>query len=175
MSGDTILIDDTRDPRGVAPVRVGDLAPDFTLCDPDGATWRLSERRGQVVALLFYPGSETLVCTRQLCAVRDRWDDYLATGAEVVGISPGSHDVHRRFAARHSLPMPLLADEGRRITSRYGAHRLFPIWSTRALVVIDARGLIRYRKIMLRAFRPSNARVLTAIRLAQYDELIARR
>lgn len=171
MIRDKALPDDT---RRVTSASVGEPAPEFSLSDPEGATWRLSERRGSVIALLFYPGDETLVCTRQLCSVRDRWDDYLATGAEVVGISPGSHDVHRRFAARHALPLRLLADEGRHVTSQYGAHRLFPVWSTRALVVIDAQGFIRYRNVMLRAFRPSDARVLTAIRLAQYDELIAR-
>ncbi len=60
-------------------------APDFTLKDGNGDDWRLSDHRGKVVVLLFYPGDETPVCTRQMCSLRDRWDDYLATGAEVVG------------------------------------------------------------------------------------------
>ena len=62
-------------------------APDFSLPDGNGAQWRLSDHRGKVVVLLFYPGDETPICTAQLCSVRDRWEDYLATGAEVVGMA----------------------------------------------------------------------------------------
>ena len=83
----------------------GTPAPDFTLKDGNGADWRLSEHRGRVVVLLFYPGDETPVCTRQMCSVRDRWDDYLATGAEVVGISSDSIESHRKFAEHHNLPL----------------------------------------------------------------------
>jgi peroxiredoxin len=73
---------------------VNDPAPDFTLKDGNGDDWRLSDQRGKVVVLLFYPGDETPVCTRQMCSVRDRWDDYLATGSEVVGISGDSVESH---------------------------------------------------------------------------------
>ena len=153
---------------------IGNLAPDFTLTDAQGALWQLSAHRGHIIALLFYPGDETLVCTKQLCSMRDQWEDYLATGAQIVGISPGSVEVHERFAAEHHLPMTLLADEHRRITKRYATHWLFPIWTTRALVVVDAEGIIRHRHIVLRALRPSDKNVIAAIRMAQYDKLVAR-
>ena len=68
-------------------VRIGTAAPDISLPDSDGKQWRLLDQRGKVVVLLFYPGDETPICTRQMCSVRDRWEDYLATGAEVV-VSP---------------------------------------------------------------------------------------
>ena len=70
--------------------QVGAVAPDFTLKDGNGDDWRLSDKRGKVVVLLFYPGDETPICTRQMCSVRDRWEDYSATGAEVVGVSTDS-------------------------------------------------------------------------------------
>jgi peroxiredoxin Q/BCP len=53
-------------------VQIGSTAPDFSLSDGDNRTWRLSDQRGQVVVLLFYPGDETPICTRQMCSVRDR-------------------------------------------------------------------------------------------------------
>ena len=80
-------------------------APDFTLKDGNGDEWRLSDNRGKVVVLLFYPGDETPVCTRQMCSLRDRWDDYLKTGAEVVGISSDSIESHKNFAALHMSPI----------------------------------------------------------------------
>ena len=153
------------------PVEVGTKAPDFELKTKDGETWRLSENLGKVIALLFYPKNETLVCTRQFCSVRDNWTDYLATGAIVVGISPGTVDEHRNFARKHRLPIPLLADTGSAVTETYGSHWLFPTFFMRTIVIIDAKGFVRERRSLLRAFRPSDRNVITAIYGARADSL----
>jgi peroxiredoxin Q/BCP len=92
-------------------MKVGDNAPDFTLNDGNGNDWKLSAQRGKTVVLLFYPGDNTPVCTKQLCSVRDNWADYAATGAEVVGISTDSTASHKDFAEKHNLPLTLLSDE----------------------------------------------------------------
>src|SRR3954467_3373299 len=91
-------------------VRIGKPAVDFSLLDTSKTLWKLGKSPGRVVALLFYPGDETLVCTKQLCSVRDNWSKYLNTGADIVGISPGTDEQHGRFADHHRLPMPLLSD-----------------------------------------------------------------
>src|SRR6476619_6054763 len=101
-------------------------APDFTLKDGSGGEWRLSDQRGKVVVLLFYPGDETPICTKQMCSVRDRWEDYRATGAEVVGISTDSVESHKKFAEHHDLPLRLLSDARGEASSRYGARSLIP-------------------------------------------------
>ena len=152
-------------------IKPGTPAPAFTLPALAGGEWTLADQRGRVVALLFYPGNETLVCTKQLCSVRDNWERYLATGAEIVGISPGTLDQHSSFAARHALPLNRLADEGRRITGEYVKHPIWPIWTTRGIVVIDAEGVVRFSDVMLRAFRPTDDEVLAEIHLARYDRL----
>jgi peroxiredoxin Q/BCP len=145
--------------------QIGDRAPDFTLADARGEEWRLSDKRGKVVVLLFYPGDETPVCTKQLCSVRDRWEDYAATGAEVVGISTDSAASHEKFAAHHELPLRLLADVKGEVSKAYDALSWFPGRSARAVVVIDASGLIAYRKVQpLSLFRPKDDEVLDAIR-----------
>lgn len=153
----------------------GDLSIDFTLFDTNRREWQLHKKLGRVVALLFYPADETLVCTKQLCSVRDNWQKYLDTGAEVVGVSPGTPIDHQKFAENHRLPMPLLADINRLVTQIYGKHWWMPIWATRAVVVIDARGFVRYQNIMVRALRPSDDEILAAIHLAKYDILAASR
>ncbi len=152
-------------------VAVGAKAPDFELQTEKGKKWRLSEQLGNVVALLFYPKDETLVCTKQLCSVRDNWSDYLATKALVVGISPGSTAEHKVFAARHNLPISLLADVDRSVTRKYSFHWIFPVALTRAVVIIDAKGKICSRKVMLSAFRPTDRDVITAIYAARADSL----
>lgn len=156
-------------------IKVGNLSSDFKLLDTTGCEWQLSGKRGQVIALLFYPGNETLVCTKQLCSVRDNWQKYLDTQALIIGISPGTEGEHYNFAAHHSLPMPLLADANREITKIYGKHLWMPIWATRAVVVVDAKGFVRYQNIMVRALRPTDDDVIAAIELAKYDLLAEHR
>ncbi|MBB4664573.1 peroxiredoxin [Conexibacter arvalis] len=73
--------------------QVGDPAPDFTLDGTNGPC-TLSSLRGQRVVLAFYPGDETMVCTKQLCSYRDRADDLSALGVTVIGVS--GKDVARR-------------------------------------------------------------------------------
>ncbi len=152
-------------------ISVGRHAPDFELTANTGEKWRLSDHRGGVVALLFYPGDETLICTKQLCSLREHWQDYLKTKAEIVGISPGSPEQHSAFSEHHRLPIQLLADEDRGVTETYGSHWLFPTFFMRSIVVVDARGIVRTHRSMLRAFRPTDRSVITSIYEARGDAL----
>ncbi len=143
-------------------------APDFTLKDGNGEDWRLSDHRGKVVVLLFYPGDETPICTRQMCSVRDRWDDYVATGAEVVGISSDSVESHKKFAAHHDLPLRLLSDSDGTASKLYGARSLIPGKVARSVFVIDAQGVLRHSDVRpLGLFKPKDDDTIAAIRAAQ--------
>jgi thioredoxin-dependent peroxiredoxin len=146
----------------------GQTAPDFVLRDGGGHDWRLSDHRGQVVVLLFYPGDETPICTRQMCSVRDRWEDYAATGAEVIGVSTNTVESHKNFAAHHELPLRLLADVDRKVADTYGAQSMIPGKVARSVFVIDAKGVVRYRDVRpLGLFRPKDDDIIAAIRKAQ--------
>lgn len=135
--------------------------------DGDGVTWRLSDHHGRVVVLLFYPGDETPICTRQMCSVRDRWEDYAATGAEVVGISTNSVESHKSFAAHHQLPLRLLADVDRKVADTYGAQSLIPGKVARSVFVIDRNGMITYRDVRpLGLFKPKDDDTIKAIKAA---------
>jgi peroxiredoxin Q/BCP len=144
---------------------VGNLAPDFELKDQNGSTWRLSDHRGKVVAFVFYPKDETAVCTKQMCSMRDNWRDYLATGAEVVGVSVGSVDSHKKFAEHYNLPQTLLADDHGEMTRLYNVKSVLG-GSQRAVIVIDGDGVIRYRRSLVPIFRPTDNEVIKAIRSA---------
>jgi len=149
-------------------VQVGAPAPDFSLNDGNGERWSLLDQRGKVVVLLFYPGDETPICTRQMCSLRDRWEDYATTGAEVVGISTDSVESHKNFAEHHDLPLRLLSDESAAVANLYGARSLIPGKVARSVFVIDAGGIIRYRDVRpLGLFRPKDDEVIKAIHEAQ--------
>lgn len=156
-------------------MKLGSPATDFLLSDSRGENWQLSEKLGKVVALLFYPGNETMICTKQLCSVRDNWAKYLDTGAEIIGISPGTDGEHKEFAENHNLPLPLLSDPKRVVTKTYGHHWILPIWATRAVVVVDAKGFVCYRNVMIRALLPTDDEVLAAIHTAKYEAVADRR
>jgi peroxiredoxin Q/BCP len=149
-------------------MNTGDAAPDFTLEDGNGDDWRLSDQRGKTVVLLFYPGDDTPVCTKQLCSVRDNWSAYQETGAEVVGISMDSAESHDKFAEKYDLPLRLLSDDKGEVTAKYDVKSWLPGRSARAVVVIDKNGKIAYRKVeSLSIFRPKDNDVLAAIREAE--------
>lgn len=148
--------------------QVGQLAPEIILPDGNGNEWKLSDLRGTTVVLLFYPGDETPVCTRQLCSVRDNWERYKETGAEVVGINSDSVEKHRSFAANHQLPLRLLSDASGEVLRAYDMKALFG--TRRGVVVIDGDGVIRFRKVVMPIFRPGDDEVISAIQKVQRAE-----
>lgn len=148
-------------------MKIGNEAPDFSLKDGDGNDWKLSDHRGKTVVLLFYPGDNTPVCTAQLCSVRDHWSEYQATGAEVVGISTDTVESHKGFAEKNELPLRLLSDTDRSVSSLYDMKSWLPGRSARGVVVIDKDGKIAYHKTQaLSLFRPADEDVLEAIKKA---------
>jgi peroxiredoxin Q/BCP len=127
----------------MASPRVGDPAPDFEL-DGTAGSFRLSEHRGERVVLLFYPGDNTAVCTRQFCSYRDEAEGFDALEATVVGISTQSVESHREWTDKHGLTVPLLADPGGKVAKAYGARR--PLAGTsRSVVIVDEQGLVGHR------------------------------
>ena len=127
----------------MAKPQVGDAAPDFEL-EGTAGPFRLSEHRGETVVLLFYPGDNTPVCTKQFCSYRDRAEDLDDLDATIVGISKQDLDSHAGFVAKHGLNVPLLADAGGKVAKLYGTYAPF-IGTRRAVILIDPEGVIRQR------------------------------
>jgi peroxiredoxin Q/BCP len=123
--------------------QVGEQAPDFELPGTNGP-FKLSDHRGERVVLLFYPGDNTMVCTKQFCSYRDRAEDFAALGATVVGISAQDLASHEGFIAKHSLTVPLLADVDRTVARLYGVAG-GALGTKRAVIVIDEEGVVRHR------------------------------
>ncbi len=123
--------------------QVGEQAPDFELPGTDGQ-FRLSEHRGERVVLLFYPGDNTMVCTKQFCSYRDRADDFAALDATVVGISSQDLASHEGFIAKNGLNVPLLADVDKQVARAYSAYAP-GLGTKRAVIVIDEQGVVCHR------------------------------
>ena len=123
--------------------QVGESAPDFELPGTDGP-FKLSDHRGERVVLLFYPGDNTMVCTKQFCSYRDRADEFAGLNATVVGISSQELESHEGFVGKHSLNVPLLADVEKQVARAYSAYSS-RLGTKRAVIVIDEQGVVRYR------------------------------
>jgi peroxiredoxin Q/BCP len=122
---------------------VGEQAPDFELQGTAGP-FKLSDHRGERVVLLFYPGDNTMVCTKQFCSYRDRAQDFDALDATVVGISAQDLASHEGFASKYALNVPLLADVDKDVARKYDAFSS-RLGVKRAVIVIDEQGIVRHR------------------------------
>ena len=101
-------------------IEPGTKAPDFTLPDQDGNDVTLSDLAGRTVVLYFYPKADTPGCTTQACGIRDHAGDYDAAGATVIGVSPDSVAVVKRFHDKQSLNFTLVADADHAVAVAYG-------------------------------------------------------
>jgi thioredoxin-dependent peroxiredoxin len=115
----------------------GDAAPDFTLPNQDGEDVTLSDLRGETVVLYFYPRADTPGCTTQACGIRDRSDDYAATGARVIGVSPDEPEALEKFASKYDLGFTLLGDSDHAVADTYGA------WGEKSMYGKKYMGMLR--------------------------------
>jgi peroxiredoxin Q/BCP len=136
-------------------VGLGDRAPDFTLNGTGSRSYSLADYRGKPVVLVFYPGDDTPVCTKQLNTYNNDLDEFTKVGAQVLAISAQDVASHEKFASKHNFQFPLLADPDKSVAGLYGT--LGPLgFPRRSVFVIDGDGVIRYahRAIAGLTYRP---------------------
>ena len=152
---------DARIPR---VIEQGQPAPDFELPDQDGRVVKLSDFRGQLVVVYFYPKAATPGCTTQACGVRDHRADYEQADAVVLGISPDPVAKVKKFHEQEGLNFALLADEGHAVADAYGVWVEKSMYgktyfgNERTTFVIDPDGKV--------------ARVLRKVKPAEHDALV---
>jgi peroxiredoxin Q/BCP len=143
-------------------LKVGDTAPDFTLQSDSGKPFSLSAQRGSKLLLVFYPGDETPVCTRQLCDYRDGIEAFKGLGVTVVGISRNDAESHRRFKAHHDLPFTLLSDPDLAVAGLYDSKGMLGM--KRSVFLVDEHGIIRYLHVeRVALFRRTREELLEVI------------
>ncbi len=122
---------------------VGDIAPEFTLPGTGGRTYSLSEYAGKPVVLVFYPGDNTPVCTKQLNSYNDEFAEFDKVDAAVLAISSQDIASHEGFSGKHGFRFPLLADVDKTVMALYGT--LGPLgFPRRSVFVVGRDGKIAY-------------------------------
>ena len=129
-------------------LKLGAQAPDFTLPDQNGKEHALSDYRGKLVLLYFYPKDDTEGCTKQACGIRDVFPAFAKEKVTVFGISTDSVKSHKKFEEKYGLPFTLLADEDKKNVKQYGVWGKKKFWgreymgTLRTSFLIGAKGQI---------------------------------
>jgi thioredoxin-dependent peroxiredoxin len=160
---------------GDAPA-IGDMAPDFDLPDQDGQLHSLEDYRDSWVVLYFYPKDNTPGCTTEACEFRDNIFAFRKLNAQIIGISLDDVESHDRFAEKHGLPFPLLADTNGTVAEAYGVKtRLFGMAiARRETFIIDPAGRLAKHYAEVDPDTHS-AEVLTALGQLTADPVISAR
>ncbi|NBS28905.1 MAG: peroxiredoxin [Actinobacteria bacterium] len=136
-------------------VGIGDVAPDFSLPATGGEVITLSSFVGRPVVVVFYPGDDSPVCTKQLNSYNDGLNEFESLDAQVLAISSQGLVSHEAFAQKYGLKFPLLADSEKDVSKAYGV--LGPLgFPRRSVFIVDREGVIRYahRAVAGLSYRP---------------------
>jgi peroxiredoxin Q/BCP len=133
-------------PEESSVLNVGQEAPLFDVVASNGKSVKLEDYRSKKnVVLFFYPKDFTRVCTAEVCGFRDMYEDLVGKDTEVIGVSLDSDSSHEKFATKHNVPYPLVADKDRSLAKKYeaigGLGGLLGV-TKRVTYVIDKQGKI---------------------------------
>ncbi len=118
-------------------LKVGDKAPAINATDHDGNKVSLDSLKGRKVVLYFYPKDDTPGCTAEACSLRDNYQQLMNQGYSILGVSPDNQKSHQKFAEKHELPFPLIADVDKVILKEYG------VWGPKKFMGREYDGVIR--------------------------------
>ena len=139
----------------MSKIKPGTKVPDFSLPMTGGGTWRLKDAAGKQLVLYFYPRDMTSGCTRESQDFRDLAGAFRKAGTLIVGVSRDSVASHDKFAAKESLPFPLLADSDERVCRLFDVIKPKSLYGRKYLGVerstflLDGTGVLRqvWRKV----------------------------
>lgn len=137
-------------------IEVGSRAAAFSLTDQNGKLHTLAAYKGRKVVLYFYPKDDTPGCTDQACQFRDGLSDLNGLNAVVLGVSPDDAASHLKFAKKHGLTFPLLADVPPKggepaVCEAYGVWQEKSMYGkkymgvVRTTYLIDEKGVVKQR------------------------------
>ncbi|MEN9700212.1 MAG: hypothetical protein RLZZ301_1410 [Bacteroidota bacterium] len=125
-------------------LQIGDACPLFTLPDANGTLFAVADYIGKKpLVIFFYPKDDTPGCTKEACAFRDAYADFLELASVVIGISSDSVHAHENFKDKHQLPYPLLSDAQKKVRQQFGVpSNLFGLIPGRVTYIIDLQGKV---------------------------------
>jgi peroxiredoxin len=144
---------------------VGSPAPDFTLASTSGSDVTLSALRGKNVLLAFFPLAFTRTCTAELCAFSEDYAQFQGADTVVLPISVDAVPSLKAYKAQERMTVDLLSDFRREVCRKYGTLMEDTFHSSRAYVLIDRQGVVRWTFVEAKlGDRRQNAELLAELR-----------
>ncbi|MFN8289174.1 MAG: thioredoxin-dependent thiol peroxidase [Chitinophagaceae bacterium] len=138
-------------------LKEGDKAPAFTGTDQDGKRISLSGYKGKKLILYFYSEAGSPTCTIESCNLRDHYALLKKNGFEVVGVSPDTEPVQKKFEQKYKLPFRLVADPHNKITAAYGVHDMKKHFGREYMGILRTTFVINEKGIITAVFhKPRN-------------------
>ena len=105
-------------------IKEGEIAPDFVATNENGETIRLTDLKGKITVLYFYPKDDTPGCTKEACDFRDKSSQITDKNTQVIGVSPDNMESHKKFKDKYNLQYTLICDEQNEISKKYDVYKL---------------------------------------------------
>lgn len=131
-------------------MKIGDKIPEVLGVDQEGREHRASDYAGKKLIIYFYPKDNTSGCTAEACSLRDGYIDLRRAGYALLGVSKDSAASHTKFAEKHSLPFPLIADTDTSLQQAFGVWREKKMagrtymGTVRTTFVVDEQGIVTH-------------------------------
>ena len=131
-------------------MKIGDKIPEVLGVDQEGREHRASDYAVQKLIIYFYPKGNTSGCTAEACSLRDGYSELRRAGYALLGVSKDSAASHTKFAEKHTLPFPLIADTDTSLQQAFGVWREKKMagrtymGTVRTTFVIDEQGTVTH-------------------------------
>lgn len=129
-------------------LEIGGVCPDFTCYDSQNNSISRDSLKDKKVILFFYPKNFTPGCTKEVCDFRDKYNDIIANGYTVFGVSKSTPEGHKKFKESFKLPFELLADQTGEVCQAFGVWQEKSMFGkkymgiNRSTFIIDEKGNI---------------------------------
>lgn len=118
-------------------LEIGAKAPDIIILNQINNSISLSDFKGKKIIIYFYPKDDTSGCTAEACNLRDNYEDLIAKGFVVIGVSADNEKSHKKFSEKYQLPFYLIADVNKDIIKAYG------VWGKKKFMGKEYEGILR--------------------------------
>jgi thioredoxin-dependent peroxiredoxin len=97
---------------------------DFNLPTNGGGSFKLSDHKGTIVVLYFYPKDSTPGCTTEGIDFAALHAEFIKANAIVVGVSRDSVKSHDNFCAKHGFPFTLISDVDEKLCLQFDVMKM---------------------------------------------------